>query len=73
MGGFLIGTLLSGIFCDKYGRRPTLIGAYIGAAVFGLLPICTARIYPFMILRFFNGVSCGMGVLSAVYSISGWA
>lgn len=68
--GFFVGTLLSGLISDALGRRTTVLLGYLGTAFFGVLPALTNSPQAFAVLRFFNGIGCGLGVTTSIVYVS---
>jgi len=60
--GLAVGTYISGVAADMFGRRPTIIAAYAGMVVFGLGTCLSTGFYSMAAMRFLNGVACGFGV-----------
>ena len=54
---FDINSLVFGYLADKFGRRPTLLGGYIGFFIATLLVLRTDNIVYFLLLRFLQGAS----------------
>lgn len=59
--GVMIGSLSHGVVADRFGRRPTLIGALILAGIFSLITALVARSYEsFIVLRLCTGIGLGV-------------
>jgi AAHS family 4-hydroxybenzoate transporter-like MFS transporter len=60
--GFMVGAMVNGSIADRFGRKPTLIGALLIAGVFSTLTGVWAQSFEsFVLLRVLTGV--GLGVL----------
>ena len=60
--GFMAGALFNGSIADRFGRKPTLIGALLVAGVFSMLTGLVAHSWAtFLVLRVLTGV--GLGVI----------
>lgn len=59
--GFAFGNLISGNLGDRYGRRPTILLAYVFVGVFGMLCSIAQNPAAMTILRFFVGIGVGCG------------
>jgi len=60
--GVFIGNLLGGTLADKYGRRTLVLGSYVGLITFGALTAAASGPTDMLIIRFFFGISYGMGI-----------
>ncbi|KAG7228425.1 hypothetical protein INR49_007597, partial [Caranx melampygus] len=68
--GVMMGSVVFGLLCDKYGRRNTLLVSYIIATVFGFSSAFANSFVLFAVLRFFTGFGLtGIGITSIVLSI----
>src|SRR5690606_30071148 len=68
--GTVIGALLGGIPCDKYGRKATLIGIGILYIISALGSAIAADPYTFSILRFLGGLGVGASSIAVPAYIS---
>ncbi|EPB72301.1 hypothetical protein ANCCEY_08618 [Ancylostoma ceylanicum] len=64
MIGVLVGTLLFGYTSDRFGRKTTLVGAFIMTSVMGLASSFSTSLMMFTVLRTILGFFCG-GLLGA--------
>ncbi|CRK91511.1 CLUMA_CG005172, isoform A [Clunio marinus] len=64
MLGLLFGSYIFGDLSDKYGRRPTLILAFLVQEVFGFLAAISPEFFSFAICRMFVG-----GATSGIYLV----
>jgi AAHS family benzoate transporter-like MFS transporter len=73
-GGYIIGNLLSGPFADGYGRRPPLVAAYAGLAVFQALAAAqdSSNILQLAICFLGCGVFMGLGLTGANANMKEW-
>lgn len=53
--GVMMGSLVFGYFCDKYGRKSTLLASYIMSIVFGFSSAFANSYIMFVVLRFLTG------------------
>nr|XP_046258894.1 solute carrier family 22 member 7-like isoform X1 [Scatophagus argus]XP_046258895.1 solute carrier family 22 member 7-like isoform X1 [Scatophagus argus] len=68
--GVMIGAIVFGHFCDKYGRKTTLLASYVMALVFGFSSAFANSYIVFAVLRFLTGFGLtGIGITSIVLSI----
>ena len=68
--GNLAGTIPSGWFIDRFGRRPVMIGGPLLSAAMALL-VARAHAFPeLLILRFFNGFAAQMWIMARLAAIS---
>jgi len=68
--GIGIGMFSSGLAGDHWGRRPVILSSYAGMSLtmFGTA-FCNGMIQ-LLLLRFSNGVACGLGVIAAATAMS---
>ncbi|XP_028279807.1 solute carrier family 22 member 7-like [Parambassis ranga] len=68
--GVMMGALAFGYFCDKYGRKSTLLASYIVSIVFGFSSTFANSYILFAVLRFLTGFGLtGISITSIVLSI----
>ncbi|KAE8281020.1 Solute carrier family 22 member 7 Organic anion transporter 2 [Larimichthys crocea] len=68
--GVMIGAIVFGFLCDKYGRKNTLLASYIMAIVFGFSSAFANSFILFAVLRFLTGFGLtGISINSIVLSI----
>jgi MFS family permease len=68
--GNLAGTIPSGWFIDRFGRRPVMIAGPLLSASMALL-VARAHAFPeLLILRFFNGFAAQMWIMARLAAIS---
>merc|ERR1719446_586386 len=63
--GLLIGTILGGFLCDRYGRRMPILVTYAGITVFLGASMASPDILLLITAKFMLGVSLGFGVPAA--------
>merc|ERR1719271_409848 len=63
--GLLIGTILGGFLCDRYGRRMPILVTYSGMTVFLAVSLMAPDILLLVTAKFMLGVSLGFGVPAA--------
>mmetsp|Transcript_70137 Transcript_70137/g.176715 ORF Transcript_70137/g.176715 Transcript_70137/m.176715 type:complete len:500 (-) Transcript_70137:127-1626(-) len=66
--GFGVGNMCSGALGDRYGRRPTILLAYLIIGSFGFLTAVATNTVMMVAFRFVCGVGCGIG-FAAVYTL----
>lgn len=64
--GLALGTAISGVIADTYGRRVAVLGGYLLMAIFGTLSAAANSFVILISLRFLNGTACGLGVAGAI-------
>ncbi|KAG7462911.1 hypothetical protein MATL_G00189750 [Megalops atlanticus] len=68
--GVMIGAVVFGILCDKYGRKSMLLVSYLLAIAFGLASTFSNSYMMFAVMRFFTGFGLtGISIISIVLSI----
>ncbi|XP_042358516.1 solute carrier family 22 member 7-like [Plectropomus leopardus] len=68
--GIMIGAIVFGFLCDKYGRRNILLASYIMSIVFGFSSAFANSYVLFAVLRFLTGFGLtGIGINSMVLCI----
>ncbi|XP_036403099.1 solute carrier family 22 member 7-like [Megalops cyprinoides] len=68
--GVMIGAVVFGILCDKYGRKSMLLVSYLLAIAFGLASPFSNSYIMFAVMRFFTGFGLtGISIISIVLSI----
>jgi len=63
--GLLIGTILGGFLCDRYGRRMPILVTYSGIVVFLAASMLSPDVLLLITAKFLLGVSLGFGVPAA--------
>ncbi|KAJ8248566.1 hypothetical protein GJAV_G00243360 [Gymnothorax javanicus] len=68
--GVMLGAVVFGSLCDRYGRRTMLMVSYILGMTFGLASAFSTSYLMFAIMRFFTGLGlAGMSIISPVLSM----
>ncbi|KAG7511611.1 hypothetical protein JOB18_005112 [Solea senegalensis] len=68
--GVMVGSIVFGFLCDKYGRKKTLLVSYVISMVFSLASAFANSYVMFAVLRFLTGFGMtGIGINSLVLSI----
>ncbi|MBL8264830.1 MFS transporter [Steroidobacter sp.] len=67
--GLLIGSLLAGRLCDRYGRRPVLLGAVLLVSAGSLLSSLAGDVTQLIVTRVLTGIGLG-GVMVACLSLT---
>lgn len=60
--GVFLGNLAGGSMADIHGRRALVLGSYVGMVILGLLTAAAWGPCSMLVVRFFFGISYGMGV-----------
>lgn len=68
--GLMTGTIASGPLGDRFGRRLPMFVGYIGVIVCALLVCLSSSVPSLILLRFTQGVASGIGIPTALISIS---
>src|SRR6185312_4123512 len=68
--GNLAGTIPSGYFIDRFGRRPMLIAGPLLSSAIAFLVVGSTSFPELLVLRFFNGFATQMWVMARLAAIS---
>ena len=68
--GIMLGALICTILSDKFGRKPILLLCLSALGIVGVANAFASNYYIFIVLRFFTGVLCQVGI-PQLFSCSG--
>eukprot|EP00408_Alexandrium_pacificum_P065735 CAMPEP_0171156148 /NCGR_PEP_ID=MMETSP0790-20130122/1283_1 /TAXON_ID=2925 /ORGANISM="Alexandrium catenella, Strain OF101" /LENGTH=484 /DNA_ID=CAMNT_0011620423 /DNA_START=96 /DNA_END=1548 /DNA_ORIENTATION=- len=59
--GVFIGNLIGGTMADSHGRRPVVLGCYLGMIILGIMTAMVSGPASMLVVRFLFGIAYGMG------------
>lgn len=68
--GLGFGTFASGFVADSHGRRAAILGGYTGMCSCGAASVLCWNFLSLALVRFANGVSCGLGIPACMAMLS---